>query len=161
MDLKLAVTEKVQDCFSKAEIYFQQKLARPEISFGIRGQDAGRAYFPIARYSRLQKPAELRFNELLLKQEPDDFIRHVVPHECAHVIAYLIFGTAIKPHGQEWKNIMEGLFGLEPRVRHNFDVSALVNKPFMYRCACENLVALGLRQHKNAQSLRPRCSKDK
>lgn len=149
MDHKLALIKKVENCFCDAEIFFERKLLRPKVLFNIRGQDAGRAYFPISRKAKKAMQVELRFNEKLLDRNPEDFINKVVPHECAHLIVYELFGTKVKPHGEEWKVVMEKLFGVKAEVTHDFDTEDIVNKPFIYKCACENRkIAFTPRQHK-------------
>ncbi len=152
MDYKLALIQKVENCFRDAEIFFERKLSRPKVLFNIRGQDAGRAYFPVQRKSRKPLQVELRFNEKLLERNPEEFINKVVPHECAHLIVYELFGTKIKPHGEEWKAVMEGLFGVKADITHDFDTEEIVNKPYIYSCACENRkIAFTPRQHKQMQ----------
>ncbi len=154
MDTKVEVFKRVEVCFKKAEIFFEVKLPRPKISFDIRGQDAGRAYFPVRRYKNTSKQlqTEIKFNEFLLERNPGIFLENIVPHECAHLIVYDLFGTKVKPHGEQWQSIMEGLFNADASVRHDLDVSALVNKPFIYRCDCDNDgLPLAKRQHINIQ----------
>lgn len=157
MDSKLEVFKHVELCFKKAEAFFEQSLPRPKISFDIKGQDAGRAYFPVrsSRYknnAQFSSQSEIKFNEYLLEKNLQIFLEMIVPHECAHLIVYELFGTQIKPHGEQWQSVMEGLFNTNAKVRHDLDVSALVNKPFIYSCACQHEgVALAKRQHKNVQ----------
>lgn len=161
MDLKLSVFRKVEHCFLLAEQHFECRLSRPRVSFDVRGQDAGRAYFPVSKTTKKNQFPELRFNSALLELNPEDFIGTVVPHECAHLIAYELFGTAIKAHGREWQSLMEGLFQQKAHVKHNFDVSLVANKPFIYNCSCLHEIALSKRQHntvkRGGQYLCKRC----
>jgi hypothetical protein len=88
----------------------------------------------------------------LLLKSPEKFIDQVVPHECAHLVVYELFGTRIKPHGYEWKSVMEGIYQLNPQVYHDFDVSHLGNKPYIYRCACPDTeMAFGAKRHANVK----------
>lgn len=149
-DIKLALFDKVERCFLQAEDYFDCTIVRPKIAFDIRGQDAGRAYFSVGRLTK--RKTQLKFNEILLHENEDSFLENVVAHECAHLVAYDIYGSRIKPHGKEWKSIMCNLYGLEPAVRHHLDVSGVSNKPFVYRCACiDKEIRIGKRQHSNIQ----------
>jgi|GEM_PF-30110 len=158
MDIKLEVIHKVYDCFEVAEKYFETSLNRPSVSFDIRGQDAGRAYF---KKKLLSCQTSVKFNEVLLEHNPMHFLQEVVAHECAHLIAYELYGSRIKPHGKEWKSIMQQVFKLEPNVTHRLDVSLVSKKPFMYQCQCvsqecidENgvneYIGLSKRQHHHA-----------
>jgi SprT protein len=157
MDIKLKVVQEVEACFVKAESHFECTLIRPKVEFDIRGQDAGRAYFPITNRAfqkfRYKKPqTQIKFNEKLLEKNPQTFLDSIVAHECAHLIAYELFGAKVKPHGEEWKSIMQGLFEVDASVQHNLDVSEVVNKPYIYNCSCMGEgIALSNRQHKSAQ----------
>jgi len=157
-DPKVEVFRQVEFCFKKAEAFFEVSLSRPKISFDIKGQDAGRAYFPLRSARNLRNnftkslQTELKFNDYLLENNPEIFMETIVPHECAHLIVYELFGTKVKPHGEQWQSIMQGLFNIDAKVRHDLNVSALVNKPFIYRCACDNEgLALAKRQHHKIQ----------
>lgn len=157
MDIKLHIVQKVEQCFVLAESYFSCILVRPKVGFDIRGQDAGRAYFPTGKYLKasnlgIKKHTEIKFNETLLENNPDFFLENIVAHECAHLIVYELFGTRILPHGKEWKGIMENVFKADSSVKHNLDVTSVTNKPFIYSCSCEGEgIALSQRQHNTAQ----------
>ncbi len=156
MDTKLLVAKKVEECYQEAERYFSRSLVRPKLGFDIRGQDAGRAYFFGKQASFLKKKSEerreLKFNEILMDENPQVFLEQIVPHECAHLIVYEIFGTQAKPHGPEWKGLMERVFEADASTRHNLDVSRVSNKPYIYSCRCPGReIALSSRQHKSIQ----------
>jgi len=156
MDIKLSIIQKVEDCFVQAENHFDCVLSRPKVSFDVRGQDAGRAYFPVGRFLHRSiisksKNTQIKFNEALLEKNADFFLSNIVPHECAHLIVYELFGTKAKPHGKEWKGVMQQLFHADSSVRHNLDVSSVSNKPFIYSCSCDgDGIALSQRQHNRA-----------
>lgn len=153
MDIKLSIIQKVEQCFVLAEQHFNCVLTRPKVGFDIRGQDAGRAYFPSGKYFKrinvgIPKKTEIKFNEILLESNTDFFLKNIVAHECAHLIVYELFGTKALPHGKEWKTIMHNVFQADSLVRHNLDVVQVANKPFIYSCACEGEgIALSQRQH--------------
>ena len=99
----------------------------PEISYDLRGQAAGQT-----RYTK----NKIRFNRHLLEKYTAEFVEQTVPHEFAHLVAYKKFGRSIKPHGMEWKRVMEAL-GVDPARTHNFDVSPTRRlKRFHYQCHC-------------------------
>jgi SprT protein len=96
---------------------------------------------------------ELRFNPTLLQRYGARFIAEVVPHECAHLVAFEVYGPGIRPHGQEWQTIMREVFGRVPRVRHSFEVERPPRRQYAYRCACpERIHSLSVIRHKRVQS---------
>ena len=99
----------------------------PEVAFDLRGQAAGQANY---------RENKIRFNRQLLEKYTAEFVDQTVPHEFAHLVAYQKFGRRIKPHGAEWKRVMEA-FGADPARTHSFDVSPTRRlKRFHYRCHC-------------------------
>ena len=95
----------------------------------LHGTAAGRAY-----------PASftVRINPVLLTENPAAFLREVIAHEVAHLVAFRVFGDRIRPHGREWSDVMR-FFGAEPRRCHEFDIArAAVRKQrrYPYRCGC-------------------------
>jgi SprT protein len=121
-------------CFQRAAHHFQHPLQLPPIRFDLRGACAGQAVF---RTEGRKEQCHLRFNAVLLHQNPEEFFSQVVAHEAAHVIARRIFGKRIKPHGQEWQRVMRDVLGVEPRVRHQMDVRRSVKREHAYLCGCE------------------------
>ncbi len=119
--------QRVEACYRQAEASLGRRFPRPSTSFKLRGQAAGTAHLQENR---------LRFNPVLLAQEPEAFLAEVVPHEVAHLLAWQLHGR-VKPHGVEWQQLMVKVFDLPPKVRHSFDVSALAPKTWSYRCACQ------------------------
>lgn len=135
-ELKMQVIRRLKNCLTLAKQYFQQDFPFPEINYQIRGLKAGVAY--------LQKN-EIRFNPTLLSENPQEFIRQVVPHELAHLLVFQLFGR-VKPHGKEWQGIMQQVFGLEADVCHQFDTQSVQGKTFAYQCQCQTH-HLTLRRH--------------
>lgn len=132
--------DRVQQCLEGFLNIAQQKLQivipKPTVLFNQRGKIAGSA--------RLQVN-QIRLNPILLADNPDRFCEEVIPHELAHLIVYQLHGRA-RPHGKEWKNIMEKVFTLTAQTRHNMDVTKVAGKTFSYQCRC-GLVALSIRRH--------------
>jgi len=114
--------------------YFGINAPQADILFNLRGRSAGQLRF---NKSGRQRDYCLRFNGSLLDQNRSAFFSEVIPHEVAHLFAYIVYGTKIKPHGEEWRYIMAEVFGLAGRVTHNFDVPAQTRKLFNYACGCE------------------------
>lgn len=138
--LKMQVQRRLSACVAIAETYFNRSFSMPEVSYDIRGVKAGVAY--------LQQNT-IKLNRTLLLENPDEFIRHVVPHELAHLIVHQVFGR-VKPHGKEWQFVMETLFQLPADTYHQFDVSNVRGKTFTYQCPCQ-IHELSSRRHHNIQ----------
>ena len=108
----------------------------PGLEFGQRGKAAGTAH--LGRWL-------IRLNPLLLTAHPQRFLGEVIPHELAHLLVFARHGRT-RPHGPEWRQLMQQQFGLPPRVTHDLDVSAVSGPQFAYRCACRDHL-LSLRRH--------------
>lgn len=133
-DLSRQLLEQVEVCLRKAEQHFSRRFHCEQMRIDIRGATAGQ-YRHHRRGRSLHAP-ELRFNPVLLQRYQSAYIEEVVPHECAHLVAYAHFGLNIRPHGPEWQLIMREVYGREPRVRHSFEVDRPLRRQIAYRCAC-------------------------
>ncbi|MFT7186205.1 MAG: SprT protein [Pseudohongiellaceae bacterium] len=134
--------KKVTGCLLKAEQQFRQSFDYQSIEINIRGRAAGQikyTYSSKAYFKNLndhQNLPVLRFNPYLLAKYKETFIDQVVPHECAHLVAYALFGMKIKPHGSEWKAIMVNLYQQSPDVTHRFEIARKAIRLFDYGCGC-------------------------
>ena len=107
---------------------FHPELPRPRVWLDLRGKCAGQAH-----YGR----GGLRFNAVLYRENRHAYLVEVVPHEMAHwLVHHLSDGHRARPHGREWRTVMQRLFGLEPRVTHAFDTGRASPAPFRYVCHC-------------------------
>jgi len=61
---------------------------------------------------------EVRLAAFLL-DSPRELLDEVVCHEAAHAAVYELHGRRVKPHGHEWKGLMQGA-GYEPKARIKF-----------------------------------------
>lgn len=122
-ELNRAVTHHYQ----LAETYYLRAFPRPQVSLKLRGRSAGIAEGHLNR---------LRFNQQLLLENQQDFIQQVVPHEVAHLVAWQLFGRRIRPHGPEWRRIMEEVFKQQARRTHTFEVRQAAGQCFVYHCGC-------------------------
>nr|WP_086940305.1 SprT family zinc-dependent metalloprotease [Thaumasiovibrio occultus] len=138
--LQHAIVERVQACLKQAEHKLNKRFAMPVVKFNQRGRTAGSA--------RLQL-WELRFNPVLLAENPQAFLDDVVPHELAHLIVYQLFGR-VKPHGREWQAVMEGVFKRPAKTTHSFSIANVQGTTYRYRCACQEH-QLTVRRHNKIQ----------
>lgn len=87
---------------------------------------------------------EIRLSSALL-DSPQAVFEEVLCHELAHMAAFMLYGPAAKPHGREWKDLMQQA-GYAPRVRMPRSlVPHLPKKPpkrrprWVHRCPiCQN-----------------------
>lgn len=124
---------------AKAEQHMLKNYPVPELDLSLKGRCAGQAW--------LEK-WKMRFNLQLFQDNRQAFLQEVVPHELAHLIAYREFGRRIKPHGKEWRWLMETVLEVPARTTHRFDVSSSARQNYLYRCGCpERIHPLTIRRH--------------
>lgn len=107
----------------------------------------------------------LSFNLSMMKQDPEKYLKVVVGHEVAHMVAEILYGGYGKAvnHGPAWKHVMR-VFGLEPSITHDFDVSessgVVVRKVTKYevKCACRSLMITSHRRTKMLNGKNYVCS---
>jgi SprT protein len=112
--------------------HFGIRLPEPEVRFDLHGKAAGMAVF----YAKRKQV--IRYNQRMLAENGLAFIEQTVPHEVAHLVARVIYGNRIRPHGKEWRAVMK-LFNAEPVRCHNFSTpqgNRRRMRYFAYRCAC-------------------------
>ncbi|MDO6693670.1 SprT family zinc-dependent metalloprotease [Aliiglaciecola sp. 3_MG-2023] len=130
------IQRRLIECIQMADRYFNQTFVAPQLLFNQRGNIAGTAH--------LQKNI-IKLNATLLKDNFEEFMQTVLPHEVAHIVAFQRFNR-VKPHGIEWQSIMHNVFNLPPRVRHKMDTTKTQGKMFDYQCKC-GTVKLTVRRH--------------
>ena len=111
---------------------YRHPVPEIELRFDLTGRSAGMFRFPAAGHPII------RYNKVLLTENPDDFLARTVPHEVAHLVVRNVFGADIQPHGAEWKSVM-AFFGAEATRCHNYDVSRSSTRRlrrFTYYCSC-------------------------
>jgi SprT protein len=133
---------------------FGRTVPAVEIRFDLTGRSAGMIRLP-ARESPV-----IRYNRLLMEENRDAFIAQTVPHEVAHLVARCVFGRAIRPHGREWRKVMD-FFGVEARRCHEFDVSRAATrrlKRFTYSCGCRRHQLSSIRHNRVLAGQRYHCT---
>ncbi|GGP92076.1 SprT family zinc-dependent metalloprotease [Shewanella ulleungensis] len=138
--LQLQILAKVESDYQLAENYFKRVFPRPVVQFSLRGKSAGTAHLQTNR---------LRFNPVLLTENPHVFLSEVVPHEISHLLCYQLFGR-VKPHGKEWQSIMTATFKVPPKTTHQLNVQSVSGQQFDYFCGCGN-TTLSIRRHNRVQ----------
>lgn len=141
-DLEQQVQLRLQECVARAAMMLGREIAMPTLDFSQRGKIAGSA--------RLQHH-QIRLNPVLLADNLSCFLQEVIPHELCHLLVFQLYGRGsrfrpVRPHGPEWKGLMQSLFGLPGKATHRMDVSKVQGRQFVYRCGC-GPVSLSIRRH--------------
>ncbi|NNE43518.1 MAG: hypothetical protein HKN12_04875 [Gemmatimonadetes bacterium] len=142
-ELQQRVRDVTAELLAKARTQWPDaRLPDPEIRFRLRGRTAGEA---------CPRTALTNYNQELLEKYGEDFIREIVPHELAHLIAPCLHPHRIRPHGKEWKAVM-AFFGVPAKRCHTFETMPVASAGrFRYHCACEKDHWLTRRQHRRRQ----------
>jgi len=152
-DLESQAFEKTRQLIQWAGRHFGRRIAQPDIRFDLTGKAAGMAVFPA------KGSVTIRYNRTLLHNNGVDFLHQTVPHETAHLVARAVYGRRIRPHGPEWRSVMQ-LFGAEPIRCHHFEVPDRIRRRmryFDYRCACQVHRLSAIRHHRSQAGVSYRC----
>ena len=136
-----AVQQRVIELYNRAEQCFCRRWPMPYIRLDLTGSTAGQAW-PQKRL--------LRFNPVLLQENRVDFLSQTVAHEVAHLLAYDLYGSKIRPHGRQWQLIMTKVFGLPAQRCHQYDTRRSSPREWLYRCQC-HVIPLSTIRHNRAQ----------
>ena len=136
--------EKTAQLIEVAETRYQIEIARPKVHFDLKGKAAGMVIF------KPGYPVIIRYNIEILKENDQAFIQETVPHEVAHLVARQVYGNRIKPHGIEWRSIMQ-VFGAKAKRCHNFAIKPINTRKmsyYPYRCSCKDHQLSAIRHHR-------------
>jgi len=130
---KIQVVDRTLEVIAKASELYDQKFLSIPIAFDLRGKCAG-------MYRRSGREKLIRFNPWLFAKYYQHSLEQTVPHEVAHYITDCLWsGSKVKPHGKEWKSVMQ-LLGAEPAVTGNYDLTGIPLKQYQqfdYSCGCK------------------------
>ncbi|MDH5446881.1 MAG: SprT-like domain-containing protein [Gammaproteobacteria bacterium] len=116
-----------------AKQIFNQNFPFIPISFKLTGRAAG-------MYHVKNQQRFIRYNPYLFAKFFEDNLATTVPHEIAHYVADQLYGIKnIRPHGKEWKSIMQR-FGVEANIHCQYDLQGIPQrklKRFTYHCQCQ------------------------
>jgi SprT protein len=103
----------------------------------------------------------IRLHAELLEKFRELYIKDVLTHEFAHAIQMELFAKS-KPHGREWKSIMESLSGT-PYKKSNINYhlkNSRILKTYHYRCDCREYLITSIRHNKIIRNIMIyRCKK--
>ena len=152
-ELLQRTTQETRELIHRAECHYCIDIPTVEIRFDLRGTAAGMVLFPQG------KPAVIRYNPILLQHNRHDFLQQTLPHEVAHLIARTLHGKCIRPHGDEWKTVMQ-FFGADTLRCHTYateDIPVRKLRRFPYACGCQQHQLTTIRHNRIKKGLTYRC----
>ncbi len=147
--------QRTQDLLQLAEIHFGSAIPLAEIRFDLRGKAAGMVVFP-----PYKKPY-IRYNAMLLQENQEDFLTQTLPHEVAHLVARTLYGNSIRPHGDEWKSVME-FFAVDAVRCHSYDTHGHLARRlrrFTYACGCRQHHLTSIRHNRIKKGQNYHCKR--
>ena len=144
------ITNRIQQLITHANHFYSKRLPLPALDFSLRGQKAGELC--IRKITWHQREYKLRLNQVLFEQHRDYFLQQVIPHEIAHLVVDRLYLRRTKPHGEEWRSVMQDCFQCPAEPYHTLPTikARVVARDYVYRCACQTH-HFTARRHASAQ----------
>ena len=124
--------------------YYNRSFSEIPVLFDLTGRAAG-------MYRVKARQRVIRYNPYIVSKYFDDNFKETIPHEVAHYITDILYGLRkIKPHGSEWKSVMQ-VFGVAANRTANYDLTGLPvrkHQMFTYHCGCQNFELTSRRHNK-------------
>lgn len=164
-DARSRIRQTAQQAWEKALGYYSLgERPLPEIDFSLRGRVAAQAAWQVYRRGRTQTIGglRLRFNLQAYQLNPADMLYETIPHEVAHLITALHWGAGCRPHGSQWRQVMQECFNLAPRRTHQLPLapSKTLAKRFIYACNCREHALTGIRHRRIVRGIAAYLCKD-
>ena len=138
------VIEETNRYIQYAADYYERTFNDIPVLFDLTGRAAG--MYRIKAGQRV-----IRYNPYVFSKYFDDNFSDTIPHEVAHYVTDILFGLKrIRPHGREWKSVMQ-IFGVAANRTANYDLSGLPMRKhqiFIYHCGCQNFELTSRRHNK-------------
>lgn len=130
-----AIKARVTECLILASAHFGQTFPAIPVKFDLTGKVGGSYCY---RYDRRSGKTThfFRFNRVLIRENLDEYLDQICPHEVAHYVARMIWGRGISAHGPEWKSVMTDVFKLAPDRCHSMDTTNAAKRHYVYKCSC-------------------------
>ena len=142
--LQQQVIKETNHFVKSAEDYYSHILPEIPVLFDLTGKAAG--MYRVKAGQRV-----IRYNPYVFSKYFDDNFSETIPHEVAHYVTDILFGLKkIRPHGNEWKSVMQ-VFGVAANRTANYDLSGLPVRhyqKFVYHCGCQNYELTSRRHNK-------------
>ena len=159
------IRQAVRQAWEKALRYYRlEENPLPEIDFSLRGRAAAQAAWQVSRRGRKKiiGGLRLRFNLQAYHLNPTEMLNETIPHEVAHLITVLRWGAGCRPHGSQWRQVMQECFNLAPQRTHQLALapSRTLAKKFIYACTCREHALTGIRHRRIERGLASYSCKD-
>jgi len=142
--LQQQVIKETNHFIKSAEDYYSRSFSEIPVLFDLTGKAAG--MYRVKAGQRV-----IRYNPYVFSKYFDDNFSETIPHEVAHYVTDALFGLKkIRPHGREWKSVMQ-VFGVAANRTANYDLSGLPvrnYRKFVYHCGCQNYELTSRRHNK-------------
>lgn len=142
--LQEQVINKTNYFLKSATDYYNRAFSEIPVLFDLTGKAAG--MYRVKAGQRV-----IRYNPYVFAKYYDDNFSETIPHEVAHYVTDVLFGlNKIRPHGSEWKSVMQ-VFGVAANRTANYDLSDLPkrqHRKFIYHCGCQNFELTSRRHNK-------------
>ena len=109
----------------KASEIYDRHIQAIDVVFDLKGRTSG--MFCTRSTSVKDRQLWIRYNPWIFAKYFEDSLATTVPHEVAHYVCFLLYGRKHKPHGKEWKAIMNQ-FGVPAKATCSLDISDLPQK---------------------------------
>ena len=128
------VLDKTQTTLALAEEEYGRPFTAIPVLFDLRGRCSG-------MYRVRGRERVIRYNPHIFAKYFADNLATTVPHEVAHYVSDCLYGLAkIRPHGGEWRQIMQA-FNADDSRTADYDLSGIPTRRqryFDYRCVCQS-----------------------
>ncbi|WP_223508862.1 MULTISPECIES: SprT-like domain-containing protein [unclassified Pseudomonas] len=152
-----AIKARVTECLHLASAHFGETFPEIPVKFDLTGTVGG--YFSYRKCRTTGKVTQyFRFNRVLVRENLNEYLEQLCPHEVAHYIARSKWGRGIRPHGVEWKSVMVDVFNLAPDRCHTMDTTSVEKLPFIYRCDCQEHRVSKRKHNKMLRGGKYRCN---
>lgn len=140
--LQQQVINETRHFIKSAENYYNHSFSDIPVLFDLKGRMAG-------MYRVRVRQRVIRYNPYVFAKYFEDNFNETIPHEVAHYVTDILYSFKnIRPHGNEWKSVMQ-VFGVAANRTANYDLTGLPVrkfKKFIYYCGCQNF-ELTTRRH--------------
>lgn len=141
------VVIQTNSLIQQAADHFRKDMSELPVLFDLTGKAAG--MYRVKAGQRV-----IRYNPYIFAKYFDDNFNETIPHEVAHYVTDVLFGLRnIRPHGKEWKAVMQ-IFGVAANRTARYDLSGTPQRTFqtfIYHCGCQNFELTTRRHNKVAR----------
>lgn len=143
-NLQQQVIQQTRHFIKIASDYYDRSFNEIPVLFDLKGRAAG--MYRVRAGQRV-----IRYNPYIFAKYYSDNLNETIPHEVAHYVTDVLYGLpSIRPHGVEWKSVMQ-LFGVRANRTANYDLAGLPKRQhqlFNYSCDCRTFELTSRRHNK-------------